>query len=103
MELNIKPSKEACGAEVTGIDLTKELSDTEVESIREAWLLHHVLSFPDQSLSDDDLERFTLYFGYFSSEKRLAVLLTCQVNFQPYRTGYIGGRGVCFRLKYLST
>ena len=40
MELNIKPSKEACGAEVTGIDLTKELSDTEVELIREAWLLH---------------------------------------------------------------
>ena len=68
MELNIKPSKEACGAEVTDIDLTKELSDTEVESIREAWLLHHVLSFPDQSLSDDDLERFTLYFGSFGDD-----------------------------------
>ena len=60
MELNVIPSGEACGAEVTGIDLTKELSDAVVTSIREAWLLHHVLSFPDQPMSDDDLERFTL-------------------------------------------
>ena len=62
MKLNIKPSKKACGAEVTGIDLTKELSDAEVASIREAWLSYHVLSFPNQPMSDDDLERFTLYF-----------------------------------------
>ena len=68
MELNVRPSGRACGAEVTGIDLTKELSDTEVTSIREAWLLHHVLSFPNQSMSDDDLERFTLYFGSFGDD-----------------------------------
>ena len=36
MELNIRPSGEACGAEITGIDLTKELSDAVVASIREA-------------------------------------------------------------------
>ena len=58
MRFNVKPSGEACGAEVTGIDLSKELSETEVALIREAWLLHHVLSFPNQSRSDDDLERF---------------------------------------------
>ena len=29
---------------------------------------HHVLSFPDQSLNDDDLERFTLYFGSFGDD-----------------------------------
>ena len=68
MILNIKESNQACGAEVTGIDLTKELSVTEVTSIREAWLEHHVLSFPDQSLNDDDLERFTLYFGSFGDD-----------------------------------
>ena len=27
MELNVRPSGEACGAEVTDIDLTKELSE----------------------------------------------------------------------------
>ena len=68
MRFNVKPSGEACGAEVTGIDLSKELSETEVELIREAWLLHHVLSFPNQSMSDDDLERFTLYFGSFGDD-----------------------------------
>ena len=68
MGFNIKPSEEACGAEVTGIDLSKELSETEVALIREAWLSYHVLSFPDQSMSDDDLERFTLYFGSFGDD-----------------------------------
>ena len=68
MILNFKESNQACGAEVTGIDLTKELSVTEVTSIREAWLEHHVLSFPDQSMNDDDLERFTLYFGSFGDD-----------------------------------
>ena len=38
------------------------------DRIREAWLLHHVLSFPDQTMSDDDLERFTLYFGSFGDD-----------------------------------
>ena len=33
--------------------------------IRAAWLEHHVLVFPDQPMDDDDLERFTLYFGGF--------------------------------------
>ena len=70
MELNVRPSGEACGAEVTDIDLTKELSESEVTSIREAWLLHHVLSFPDQPMSDDDLEKnsCTLYFGSFGDD-----------------------------------
>jgi taurine dioxygenase len=48
MTINIKPSGEACGAEITGIDLTRTLSDEEIKSIREAWLSHHVLSFPEQ-------------------------------------------------------
>ena len=47
MAFNVKSSDQACGAEVTGVDLTKKLSKKEVKWIREAWLLHHVLSFPD--------------------------------------------------------
>ena len=68
MELNVRPSGEACGAEVTGIDLTKELSDTEVASIRKAWLSYHVLSFPNQPMSENDLERITLCFGSFGDD-----------------------------------
>ena len=61
--ITVTPSGQACGAAITGVDLTAPLTDTLVADIRAAWLKHHVLSFPDQKLSDDDLERFAGYFG----------------------------------------
>ena len=72
MNFNIKASDQACGAEITGIDLTKDLLASEIRNLREAWLEHHVLSFPNQSMSDDDLERFTLYFGSFGDDPFIA-------------------------------
>ena len=33
---------------------------------------HHVLAFPDQALTDDDLERFTLSFGPFGDDPFVA-------------------------------
>ena len=68
MSLNIVASKQSCGAEITGIDLKKDLSETHISEIRDHWLKYHVLSFPNQALSDDDLERFTLYFGSFGDD-----------------------------------
>ena len=72
MILNINPSGQACGAEVTEVSLTQPLSDAEIVAIREAWLEHHVLSFPNQAMSDDDLERFTLCFGAFGDDPFIA-------------------------------
>jgi taurine dioxygenase len=66
--LSVTPSGQACGAEVTGIDLSKPLDDDQTRQIRDAWLQHHVLSFPDQKLSDDDLERFAACFGSFGDD-----------------------------------
>lgn len=66
--MKITPSAQACGAEVTGLDLTSPLSDDSIAAIRAAWLDHHVLSFPDQAMTDDDLERFTRYFGDFGDD-----------------------------------
>ena len=57
--ISIAPSGQACGATVTGVDLSKPLTAAETAEIRTAWLRHHVLAFPDQAMSDDDLERFT--------------------------------------------
>jgi taurine dioxygenase len=39
-----------------------------VRALRAAWLEHHVLVFPDQVLSDGDLERFVQSFGTFGAE-----------------------------------
>ena len=66
--ISVHPSGQSCGAAVTGLDLTQPLTSPVVKQIREAWLEHHVLSFPNQKMSDDDLERFSLYFGRFGDD-----------------------------------
>jgi taurine dioxygenase len=65
MGITVTPSGQACGARVTGVDLTLPLDTATIAMIRAAWLEHHVLAFPDQAMSDDDLEHFTLAFGGF--------------------------------------
>ena len=70
--MDVKASGGACGATVTGVDLTRPLTDATVADIRQAWLEHHVLAYPDQAMSDDDLERFTLYFGPFGDDPFIA-------------------------------
>jgi taurine dioxygenase len=68
MAFKITPSGQACGAEVCGVDLAGPLDEATVAEIRQAWLGHKVLAFPDQHMTDDDLERFTLHFGPFGDD-----------------------------------
>ncbi len=70
--LTIETSGQACGASVTGVDLSQPLSTDLVAEIRGAWLEHLVLAFPGQALSDDDLERFTVAFGGFGDDPFIA-------------------------------
>lgn len=68
MSLIVTPSGQACGATVRGVDLAAELDASTIAEIRSAWLEHKVLAFPDQHLSDDDLERNTLRYGPFGND-----------------------------------
>ena len=68
MTFRVEPSGGACGARITGLDLSKALDAETVAAVRRAWLEHHVLAFPDQNIGDDDLERFTLAFGGFGDD-----------------------------------
>ena len=70
--ITVTPSGQACGASVTGLDLSRPLEPQQVAEIRAAWLEHHVLAFPDQVISDDDQERFTLAFGGFGEDPFIA-------------------------------
>mgnify|MGYP001156860342 CR=1 FL=1 len=72
MNLNVNQNDASCGAIVEGIDLTASLKNSDVKALRRAWLENHVLVFPDQLLSDDDLERFSLYFGCFGNDPFIA-------------------------------
>jgi taurine dioxygenase len=70
--ITVTPSGQACGANVTGLDLGAPLSAQQVAEIRAAWLEYHVLAFPDQIISDDDQERFTVAFGGFGDDPFIA-------------------------------
>ena len=63
MNLQVDPTGQACGAFVRGVDFSSDVDGDIIAQIRAAWLQHHVLVFPEQELSDDDLVRFTRYFG----------------------------------------
>jgi taurine dioxygenase len=61
--LTIEPAAGALGAHVTGLDLTVELGEAEVDALRQALLDHLVVFLPDQAMTLDDLERLTDQLG----------------------------------------
>src|SRR5262249_28042935 len=63
LEIQVTPLSPACGAEVSGVDLTRPLSDAEVSAVKAAWAKHLVLVFRGQKVSQDDQLRFASYFG----------------------------------------
>jgi taurine dioxygenase len=66
--MRVEPSGQACGATVHGVDLSSELAPDTVSQIRSMWLKHRVLAFANQSMDDDDLERFTRAMGGFGDD-----------------------------------
>jgi len=63
--LQVIPAPNGFGAEVRGLDLSQTLPHALLAAVRRAWIDHRVLWFPDQPLTLDELERFTLQFGEF--------------------------------------
>ena len=61
--MKVIPTGGPLGAEITGIDLSKEVSDADREFIFKAYIDHIVLLFRGQSLSFDDLLRLREVFG----------------------------------------
>ena len=68
MALSVVAQDAPCGAEVRGVDLRQPLSPAQAAQIRQAWLAHQVLAFPDQAMSVMDLERFATCMGPFSPD-----------------------------------
>jgi len=68
MSLTVTPSGQSCGATVTGVDLSGELTEQLIADIRAAWLQHKVLALAGQQMDDDALERFTIAMGGFGED-----------------------------------
>jgi len=70
MDIQVTPLSSACGAEISGIDVTRPLSEVQVQAIKDAWAKHLVLVFRGQKVSQDDQLRFASYFGDLGSRKK---------------------------------
>lgn len=66
--IKVRPQESGFGAEVTGADLSRPLPAAVLEEVRAAWARHAVLAFPDQPLTLDQLEAFTLQIGPFGDD-----------------------------------
>ncbi|SDT45126.1 TauD/TfdA dioxygenase family protein [Actinoplanes derwentensis] len=51
------------GAEISGVDLTREITETSAREIHDALVAHKVLVFRGQHLDDDQHQRFASIFG----------------------------------------
>ncbi len=70
MALTVTPTTAALGAEVTGIDLRRELDRQTADAIHAAWLEHIVLVFPGQEIGEPEQRRFAACFGKVGERAR---------------------------------
>ncbi|NJO22534.1 MAG: TauD/TfdA family dioxygenase [Sphingomonadales bacterium] len=61
--MDIKPTGEALGARIFGVDLSKPVSDDDFKTILRALGEHGVIVFPRQTIETGDLVRFGKMFG----------------------------------------
>jgi taurine dioxygenase len=86
MRFTVTASDQACGASIEGLDLSQPLDSATIAELRAVWLEHHVICFPEQHINDDDLERFSQYFGEFAGDPYIAPLKDRQNIIQLRRT-----------------
>ena len=62
------------GAEIVGLDLSRPLPAQQLSVVKAAFAAHGVVWFPDQPLTHDQLEAFTLQLGEFGWDPYIAPL-----------------------------
>ena len=76
MPIDIRPTQKPLGAEVHGIDLSRDLPDELFGKIHEAFVKYKVLIFPDQKIQPADHKAFSQRFGpleiLYAEEHRLS-------------------------------
>ena len=66
--IEVTPQPSGFGAEVRGLDLSRPLPPEVLDQVKTAWARHAVLAFPDQPLTLEQLEAFTLQIGPFGKD-----------------------------------
>ena len=66
--ISVQPEPTGFGAEIAGLDLSRPMPPETLAEVKAAWARHGVVAFPDQPLSLDALEAFTLQMGAFGDD-----------------------------------
>ena len=61
--ITVTPSSPHIGAEIGNVDLTRPLTNRQVQEVHDAIISHGVIFFRDQKLDFESHERFVHYFG----------------------------------------
>lgn len=67
-KIMVNPQPTGFGAEIGGLDLAQPLPAPVLAEVKSAWARHGVVAFPNQPLSLDALEAFTLQMGAFGTD-----------------------------------
>ncbi len=70
MAVDVIPTGQACGAQITNIDISKQVSDSDAETIYQAFLEHQVIFFRGQTITPADQRRVCGIFGEVGAYNR---------------------------------
>jgi taurine dioxygenase len=62
-QISIRRVGAACGAEISGVDLSQPIDDARFADIESALVAHEVIVFRDQNISTEDQKSFGRRFG----------------------------------------
>jgi taurine dioxygenase len=73
-DIEVVPLSGALGAEIRGLDLTRDIDDATFAVVEKAWHENLILLFREQALSEDDQVRFARRFGALQGRPRPAAM-----------------------------
>ena len=76
MKYKESESPSQIGVEITDVDISKPLSESDLNSIHSLWVKNSVAIFPNQKLSHDAYNDFAMQFGAFGKEPFLTTMKT---------------------------
>jgi taurine dioxygenase len=69
VSFTVKPLSPACGAEIVGLDLSRNLPQQTIDEIRKVWNEYIVLVFRNQDITEDEQLAFAARFGPLGARK----------------------------------
>lgn len=61
-------SSSMLGAIISNIDISDEISSEDKDKLKSVWFESSILIFPDQKLTHEEFENFSLIFGNFGDD-----------------------------------